>query len=99
MSGEIDANNCAELDAALADVPDVTSGPVELDLQEVTFIDSSALRVFLKLAEHVAMAGGTVLVRNPPAPVARLLRITNLESTFGVDVAELTPVDPILGGA
>ena len=89
VSGEIDASNCTELDAVLADVPDVDGGPIELDLHAVTFIDSSALRVFLALAERVTMAGGTVVVRNPPAPVARLLRITNLESTFGLDAGTI----------
>ena len=91
VSGEIDASNCAELGATLADVPDVTDGPIELDLQRVTFIDSYTLRVFLALAERVTIAGGTVVVRNPAAPVARILRITKLESRFGVDTSEPTP--------
>ena len=85
VSGEIDASNCADLAAALADVPDVTRGPLELDLVGVTFIDSSALRVFLALAERVSKAGGSVAVSNPTGPVARLLRMCDLESTFGLD--------------
>lgn len=97
VSGEIDASNCAELDAAFADLPDSTDGLIELDLQRVTFIDSSALGVFLRLAERASTVGVTVGVRNPAAPVARLLRITNLESTFSVDEGELTPVEPIVG--
>ena len=90
VSGEIDASNCADLAAALADIPDVTVGPIELDLVGVTFIDSSALRVFLALAERVSMEGGTIAVRNPTGPVARLLRMCDLESTFGLDAS--TPV-------
>lgn len=97
VSGEIDASNCAELAASFADLPEVTEGRIELDLQGVTFIDSSALRVFLILAERATEAGATVVVRNPAAPVARILRITHLESTFGVDEFELTPADAVLG--
>ena len=93
VSGEIDASNCADLAAALADVPDVADGPIELDLVGVTFIDSSALRVFLALAERVTMAGGTVAVRNPTGPVARLLRMCDLESTFGLHASTSTPND------
>jgi anti-sigma B factor antagonist len=85
VSGEIDAASCADLDAALADVPDVPDGVIELDLAGVAFIDSSGLRVLLALAETVMASGGTVVIRNPSRPVSRLLRMTNLEAAFGLN--------------
>jgi len=62
----------------------VAAGAIEIDLAGVTFIDSSGLRVLLALAETVTASGGAVVIRNPSRPVSRLLRITELESTFGL---------------
>ncbi len=94
VSGEIDALTSGPLADALEDLPDVADGPIELDLAGVTFIDSSGLRVLLRVADRVAAVGGTVVVRNPSKAVSRLVAITKLESTFGLDmIGSDTPAD------
>ena len=91
VTGQIDALTSEQLANAFTDIPDVVDGPIEVDLAGVTFIDSSGLRVLLGLAGRVTHAGGTVVIRNASKPVARLLAITRLESTFGLDVTDPGP--------
>jgi anti-sigma B factor antagonist len=85
VTGEIDAGTCGSLAAAFADLAPESGRPIEVDLGGVSFIDSSGLRVLLDLAQRVAATGGTVEIRNSSRPVARLLAITHLEATFGME--------------
>ena len=85
VAGEIDAWTSRILVEAFAEVPDAGDSPIELDLAGVSFIDSSGLHVLLELAERVTATGGSVVIRNPARAVQRLLVITRLESTFGLD--------------
>ena len=85
VRGEIDAGTCPDLDAALADLPDVADGIIELDLAGVTFIDSSGLRVLITLVHRMHNTSGTVVIRNPSRPVARIVEITGLNLLFGLD--------------
>ncbi len=86
VAGQLDALTAGRLSDAFKDVP--AANPVEVDLARVTFIDSSGLRVLLGLADRVAGAGGTVVIRNASKSVTRLLAITKLESTFGLSVTD-----------
>lgn len=70
-SGDIDIATVDELRARLAEAPD----PVVLDLREVTFIDTSGLRLVLE--RHAASGGGISLVAGPP-PVQRLFDIAGV---------------------
>jgi hypothetical protein len=47
--------------------------------------------VCLTLAKRVTEAGGALVIRNPSAPVTRLLRITRLGPLFGLPASEATP--------
>ncbi len=88
VCGEVDAAVSERLDHELEDLPEIAEGPIEIDLAGVTFIDSSGLRVLLRLADRIAIAGGTVIMRNPSDVVTRLITVTKLEATFGLDVIE-----------
>ncbi len=66
-------------------IPDVADGIIELDLAGVTFIDSSGLRVLVTLVKRVHHTSGTVVIRNPSRPVARIVEITGLNLLFGLD--------------
>jgi anti-sigma B factor antagonist len=88
VTGEIDTLTSELLDDALKDLPVIPDGSVEIDLEGITFIDSSGLRVLLSLADRVAATGGTLVVHNPSNAVTRLLAITKLSETFGLDPTE-----------
>jgi anti-sigma B factor antagonist len=89
VTGEIDAENFEKLATAMAELPDVTAGPIEVDVAGVTFMDSIGLRVLVDLYQRVTAAGGTVVMTNPPQGVVRLLRVTDLTANFGVSYDDL----------
>lgn len=76
IGGEIDAHTCAYLEAALSER--AASGSVFLDLDGVTFIDSSGLRVLLNTYRTTTAAGHLLQIRRASPAVIRLLDITAL---------------------
>jgi anti-sigma B factor antagonist len=80
VSGEIDLANAEEFHTALADA--TVSGGLTVDLTEVTYVDSAAVRVLF------AHATNTELVLRVPArePIASLLRISGLDQALTVHV-------------
>jgi anti-sigma B factor antagonist len=80
VAGEIDLGTVDRIERVVADALAET-GEVSLDLREVTFIDSTGLRLLLEL-DDLALAGGRALTMTPSATVTQLLRLTGLERRF-----------------
>jgi anti-anti-sigma factor len=74
VCGEIDLETCAELSAALATLDG--SRNVSLDLGDVSYIDSTGLRVLLTARDAAEKAGGSLRVSTSSNIVARLIEIT-----------------------
>ena len=83
LSGEIDAHTAPVLEGAVITLPSGTAA-VSLDVRDVSFIDSSGLRVLIGLAERAGEAGRTLRVDHPSPAVARLVEITGLGDMFGL---------------
>jgi anti-sigma B factor antagonist len=66
-------------------------GSIVFDLSQVSFVDSSGLRVLLGAADRARGAGRRFVVARPSGQVARLLEMTG--STSMIDVAADLP-DP-----
>jgi anti-sigma B factor antagonist len=83
VCGELDADSCLMIEpAVMAAIP--TARKVILDLADLTFCDSIGLSMFLA-AHHKAEAEQcTVIIRNVPQSIARLLEITGLDRTLNV---------------
>ncbi len=84
IAGEIDASTVPLLVDAFERLPE-HDGAVVLDLHDVSFIDSSGLRVLISLVERAREDGRTVEIANPSNSVVRLLEITGLAGMFGLD--------------
>lgn len=82
--GQIDSHTSPALDDALAGLP--ASGAVSVDLADISFIDSSGLRVIVRAHKRHVESGGSLTILRPSDPVRRLLEITGLSSQL--DVAE-----------
>lgn len=84
ISGEVDADNCAEVGATLlgSGVPATT---MKVDASQLTFLDSSGISELLRVNDAVNEAGGTFLLVDPTDNVRRVLEITGLLETFGID--------------
>lgn len=84
--GELDAHNCKELGEALSGAVESTPGAsAVIEAGGLSFIDSSAISELLRLREQVAAQGGTLTLENLQPSVRRVLEITGLLETFGVN--------------
>lgn len=63
-----------------------------LDLSQVSFIDSSGLRVIGDAVSQSRQLGGTVTVHRPPPVILRTLRIAGLDSLVQVTGVAQDPV-------
>ena len=70
------------LRVALAD----SSGDVVLDLDGVTFMDSSGLQCVIDATRHLRANDGDLTLRRPGPAVRRLIEITGLDTYLRVDL-------------
>jgi anti-anti-sigma factor len=81
IGGELDMDSAPALERGLP----VSGGSLILDLEDLTFIDSTGLHALVKLAARLNGAAPLVL-DNVPAGVQRVLDIVGLESLPGIEV-------------
>jgi anti-anti-sigma factor len=87
LSGEYDLARAAELrDDVLDEHDDQTQ--VVIDLTDVTFIDSSALRALLDVRNELDRRGATMAMTNPQPSVARVFDITAMGPILGLETPE-----------
>jgi anti-anti-sigma factor len=84
LSGDLDLAAYDELLARLS-VFFADGGDAELDLSGVTFVDSSAIRLFIQLQRARAEEGRLVLVA-PQPHVERVLEVAGL-GDLGIEIA------------
>ncbi|MCW2784397.1 MAG: anti-sigma-factor antagonist [Marmoricola sp.] len=83
LSGEVDIASVDELLTAAHACLDTDVRVLEIDLGEVTFIDSSGLGALVRIRNEAAALGkDLVLVRVTPA-AERILAVTGLSDLFG----------------
>lgn len=84
VTGELDADNCNRLGAAIlegrGDAPSVM-----VDLGAVTFLDSSAVSELLRIRTELAADDIAMSIGEVSDQVRRVLEITGLLGTFGLD--------------
>ncbi|WP_449060246.1 STAS domain-containing protein [Planomonospora algeriensis] len=79
LSGEIDILTAGALRERLLDALRHSTGPLVLDLSEVSFCDASGLSVLVGV-QHRARELGAILILTAPRPhMSRILRITGLD--------------------
>jgi anti-anti-sigma factor len=81
ISGELDMDSAPAIEQALR----VDGERLTLDLEDLTFIDSSGLHALVTLSARLNGAAPLVL-DNVPAGVQRVLDIVGLESLPGIEV-------------
>jgi len=83
LRGELDAVGAAELAQAVRQITSDASGVV-FDMEDVSFIDSSGLRVLIQARQRFRDEPGAVMLRRPQASTTRLLDLTGLSEFFMV---------------
>lgn len=83
LGGDLDIAGVAELESPLAALLDRRPQPLQLDLSEVAFLDSSGVAVLVRLANHF----GSVRTRSATAPVRRVIQVLGLADRLGLQEA------------
>jgi anti-anti-sigma factor len=78
LRGEVDAHSSAKLTAAVDQLLEAGATAVLLDATEVSFIDSSGLRVLAVASNSLAERGGTFVIDGMSAAMQRILEVTGL---------------------
>jgi anti-anti-sigma factor len=81
LSGELDAHTATALTQTMSVLPD---GEVIVDLADVSFVDSSGLRVLLDATNRARGAGGDLVIASPQASIRRLIDISGLRDHIHV---------------
>lgn len=82
VRGEVDAASADTLRNAIFEVIDGGKPTVTVDMNDVSFMDSSGLRVLIAGYKAAEQGGGALRVRNPSDVVTRLLEITGQLDRF-----------------
>lgn len=84
-AGEIDAATRPTVERLMSDVLAATNGPLllELDLRDVTFIDSAGVELLLITRSQLARRDARLLLR-PSPQVDRLLQLLGLRSVLAL---------------
>lgn len=85
LAGEIDALTAPDLERAIAELLESGASSVRLAMREVSFMDSSGLRVVIAATEVARARGGDLVIHSPGSTVARLIEVSGLDGHLSVD--------------
>jgi anti-anti-sigma factor len=84
LAGEIDTANADEVAEAVRE--ELSAGPVLFDLSQVSFIDSSGLRMLAELVRDAQETGWSLSIGSDLAPMLRrLLELTGMLEMLPLD--------------
>ena len=84
LMGEIDLSTLDDVESGVRSAIDGKNGVVALDLREVSFLDSSGLRLLLRLHKDLGDAGRRLVVVQGPRRVARVFELTGAEDQLEI---------------
>lgn len=79
LQGSLDVHVAADVRLALAEAVDAGSGDLVLDLAALEGIDATGLGVVVGAHRRAGRSGRTLVLRDTPPVVARVLRLTRLD--------------------
>jgi anti-sigma B factor antagonist len=82
-AGEIDMSNAPELAAACAALLDGEGVTLEIDLEGLTYLDSSGIGVLVELLRALESREGSLHIVNPSGIVRRVLDLSGLLPLLG----------------
>ncbi|MBQ1214873.1 MAG: STAS domain-containing protein [Firmicutes bacterium] len=82
LIGEVDISNASLLRAELKAMFDENASSVNIDIQDLSYIDSTGLGVIIGAYGRMKEQGVSVKLLNPAKNVEKLLKITSLDRIF-----------------
>ncbi|MBO7674782.1 MAG: STAS domain-containing protein [Atopobiaceae bacterium] len=84
VAGEVDVSNANELRNALGEAVQADVKEVEVDLEQVSYIDSTGIGVLVGAAHKAAEANRAFAVTHPQRNVERVLTMLGVGEELGV---------------
>jgi anti-anti-sigma factor len=81
LQGDLDMDTVDLLSTKLEEI----EGPIVLDLEGVTFLDSTGLQSLVRAREAAEQRGQELILRHPSMAVQRVLELTNTGETFAIE--------------
>lgn len=82
LKGEVDISNASQLREELKTMLEEKTAVVEMDIKELSYIDSTGLGVIIGTYKRMEEKGLSLKLRNPAENVKKLLKITGLDRIF-----------------
>lgn len=82
LTGRLDAAAAADARLALADAVDHGEGDLVLDLADLAAVDATGLGVLIGAHRRAGRSGRTLVLRDVPPSVGRLLLVTRLDKVL-----------------
>jgi anti-sigma B factor antagonist len=79
LEGELDVASAADAYKRMLELGLRRGGQLVLDLSELTFMDSTGVRMILQADEHARRHGASLVVVRPPERVMRVLELVGLD--------------------
>jgi anti-sigma B factor antagonist len=84
LAGEVDATNSDELYGVLESVVAQQPRLLVVDMSELSFMDSTGLRMLLRSSRALDQQGGVLALAAPQVSVARVLELTRADQLIPV---------------
>jgi anti-anti-sigma factor len=84
LTGRLDVHAAADVRLALADAVQAGSGDLVIDLASLDAVDATGLGVLVGAHRRAGRAGRTLVLRDVPPPVGRLLFLTRLDRVLHI---------------
>jgi anti-anti-sigma factor len=81
LRGDLDMDTVDALSTKLVTI----EGTIVLDLEGVTFLDSTGLQSLVRAREAAVQRGGELILRHPSIAVQRVLDLTNMWETLAIE--------------
>jgi anti-sigma B factor antagonist len=88
LSGEIDIYNAPQLKEALLELINEKKGNLDIDCNDLKYIDSTGLGVLISALKHVKDYDGQIFIRNLKPYIYKIFAITGLDKIFTIETQE-----------
>ena len=86
LQGELDMATAPQLRRVLDAALDARPAELAVDLQDLTFADSTGIRVLLEASRRAQDAGCSLVLRSPRRSVRKALRLTGMDQLVDVEL-------------
>ena len=89
VQGELDMATAPGLSRAMATALDGSPSTLAVDLSDLSFVDSTGIRVLITACRRAGTEGCSFVLRSPTRPVLKALRLTGVDRLMAIELAEV----------